>query len=127
MPEVAGPLLSPWSPAGMVPETCVSVPSLCPRDLKGSWHPRAPLPGDVLQGLQQRLLLVLDAVFGAQGPHQRGDLVQVVPGHSGEEAGESVGGPGVRKCLSPPLAYTEASQAWEPCPSPSPHVPTGWG
>ncbi|KAB1272067.1 hypothetical protein Cadr_000014356 [Camelus dromedarius] len=34
---------------------------------------------------------------------------------------------GRAKCLSPPLAYTEASQAWEPCPSPSPHVPTGWG
>lgn len=51
-----------------------------------------PLPDDVLQGLQQRLLLVLDAVLGAQRLHERRHLVEVVPWHGGEEAGESADG-----------------------------------
>lgn len=51
--------------------------SLSPRGLEGpqqSWA-RPPLPDDVLQGCQQRLHLVLDAVLGTQGLHQWGDLV----------------------------------------------------
>ena len=48
--------------------------------------PRLPQgPDDILQGLEQRLLQVLNAVLGAQGPHQGGDLGQIVPGHSGEK------------------------------------------
>lgn len=63
-----------------------------PQDLKGPQQLWArPLPDDVLQGPQQRLLLVLDAMLGAQRLHQWGNLVEVVPGHGGEKAGESVG------------------------------------
>lgn len=52
--------------------------SLSPRGLEGpqqSWARPPPLPDDVLQGCQQRLHLVLDAVLGTQGLHQWGDLV----------------------------------------------------
>ena len=38
-----------------------------------------------MQGPEQQLLQVLSAVLGAQGPHQGGDLGQIVPGHGGEK------------------------------------------
>ena len=48
--------------------------------------PRLPQrPDDILQGPEWRLLLVLNAVLGTQGPHQRGGLVHVVPGHGREK------------------------------------------
>ena len=50
--------------------------------------PRLPQrPDDILQGPERRLLLVLNAVLGTQGLHQRGGLVQVVPGHGREKVG----------------------------------------
>ena len=84
-------LLLPLSPPQVAPGMCLSVVTLCPR-ASGTPAPRgSPSPDDVLQGPQQWLLLVLDAVLGAQGLHQRGHLVEVVPGHGGEEAAKSVG------------------------------------
>lgn len=38
-----------------------------------------------MQGPEQQLLQVLSAVLGTQGPHQGGDLGQIVPGHGGEK------------------------------------------
>lgn len=39
---------------------------------------------DVCEGREQRLALVLNAVLGTQGLHQRGHLPVVVPWHGGE-------------------------------------------
>lgn len=41
---------------------------------------------NVCESHEQRLALVLDAVFGTQGLHQRSHLPVVVSGHCGEEA-----------------------------------------
>lgn len=77
MPSKEGPVASAAATASTTPSpSCVPV------------HPLpGPAPDDVLQGPKQRLLLVLDAMLGAQRLHQWGDLVEVVPGHGGEEAG----------------------------------------
>lgn len=93
----ASPERSPLSPP---PLWVHGLPPGCPPP-----GTHAPSPDDVLQGPQQRLLLVLDAMLGAQRPHQRGHLVEVVPGHRGEEAGGgprvSGQGPGRPACSSP--------------------------
>ena len=95
--------------------TCLPILSLSPGDLGGP-RPLCPpaLPDDVLQGPKQRLLLVLNAVLGAQGPHQGGDLVQVVPGHGGEKAGESTGA-GVRAGPPSPPPRRRLARPGRPC------------
>ena len=106
--------------------TCLPIPSLPVLQGPGGVpdpHAHPSLPDDVLQGLEQRLLLVLNAVLGAQGPHQGGDLVQVVPGHGGEKAGECTGA-GVRAGPLPPLPNWRLAGPRRPCP-PLPACPRG--
>lgn len=47
---------------------------------------------DVREGGEQRLALVLNAVFGTQGLHQRGHLPVVVPRHRRKKAAEKAHG-----------------------------------
>lgn len=88
-PEVRGPYCEP----SHVPLSSSAPPHLWPLTVHQRSSPcqAHPSPHNVEQGPQQRLLLVFNAMLGAERLHQWGNLVQVVSWHSGEEAGRAGG------------------------------------